>query len=290
MLDLIVGATPYSLDDGVYARYQGEDGTGMAPLHRLEERGPMQHGVTDRGYRLDPRHVRLYLEIEGVSRGDLYRKRETLIRLFKPSSDLKLRWTLDDVRQLDVRYVGEMSMDAAGQRVFSQRLTALFKADDPTFYDPDVQAVTFNLGGGGGAFYVPMSVPHEVGASEIDQTQAIDYTGSWRSYPQVRIVGPITDPVITNRSTGEKLDFSGVTIVGGDYYDIDLRYGHKSVVDSSGVNKIADLTADSDLATWHLAEPQDAGESRDNSIRVQGTNVTETTKVEISYYRRFLGR
>jgi hypothetical protein len=71
-------------------------------------------------------------------------------------------------------------------------------------------------------------------------------------------VGPITSPVITNAITGDKLDFTGTTIVGGASYTIDCRYGQKTVVDSAGANQISKLTSDSDLSTFCLLPDPDA--------------------------------
>jgi hypothetical protein len=111
------------------------------------------------------------------------------------------------------------------------------------------------------------------------------------TYPhKIRITGPITSPVITNETTNEKLDFGVNSIGAGVSWDIDLRYGVKSIIQAaSGVNKIQFLTEDSDLATWHIAaDPEVIGGA--NSIRVTGTAVTASTRVEISYLERYIGR
>jgi hypothetical protein len=149
--------------------------------------------------------------------------------------------------------------------------------------------VTFALGGGGGTMEVPTEVPTEIGASDINMTQAVLYTGTWYSFPQIRIEGPITDCVITNETTGEKLDFTGTTIADGDYYLIDTRYGRKSVIDSNGANKISKLTSDSDLATFHLEPPGAVAPDGSNSVRVEGSSIDAGTIVYMTYYRRYLG-
>ncbi len=291
MLDVIRAGTTYSLDDGTYCWLVGDAGWGMSPAHRLLERGPLQHGQTDRGFRLDPRTGTLVLFIQGTSRQDLYDKRDTLLRIFQSAGDaVSLRWTLDDVRQVDCFYAGEMGMSSDNRPGFNQRLAVTLLAPDPTFYDPAGDDLTFDLGGGGDALTIPLSVPFEVGASELDSINAVEYSGSWLTYPHlIRITGPITDPIVTNETTNEVLDFTGITIADADYYDIDLRYGIKSVKQEDGTNKIAELTEDSDLATWHIAaDPEAIGGS--NSIRVTGSSVTESTRVEISYFVRYIGR
>lgn len=119
-------------------------------------------------------------------------------------------------------------------------------------------------------------------------SKTITYTGSFLTYPTITITGPITDPVLTNVSTGEDLDFTGVTIAGGDTYTIDCRFGYKTVKNAAGVNKIADLTAASDLATFHLgADPEVSGGA--NAFTLTGTGTDANTTVTIAYNERFVG-
>lgn len=119
-------------------------------------------------------------------------------------------------------------------------------------------------------------------------SKTITYTGSFLTYPIITITGPITDPVLTNVSTGEDLDFTGVTIAGGDTYTIDCRFGYKTVKNAAGVNKIADLTAASDLATFHLgADPEVSGGA--NAFTLTGTGTDANTTVTIAYNERFVG-
>ena len=104
----------------------------------------------------------------------------------------------------------------------------------------------------------------------------------------VRITGPITDAVITNNATSEKLDFTGTTIAAGDYYEIDCRYGYKTVVDSTGANQIADLTSDSDLVSFHIAPDPEVGGGI-NSITITGTSITAATTAFVSGKTRLIG-
>jgi phage-related protein len=136
---------------------------------------------------------------------------------------------------------------------------------------------------------VPTVIPMTVGASTIDTSQSATYAGSFLSYPIIRITGPITDCIITNTSTGEILDFTGLTIAAGDYREIDCSFEHKTVVDSSGVNKLSDLVEGSDLATFHIADDLEVL-SGVNSISVSGSAVTLATRIDITYFTRFIGR
>lgn len=291
-VDIVVSGTAYSISDGVRCQHLGHDGVGMLPSHRLRQRGAMQHGVTDLGFWADPRTVSLVLLVEGTSLSDMWTRRATLLNLFKPSdSGISLRFTLDngDVRQLDCHHAGGLTMGSQDKMRYTQKVGVMLSAADPSFYDPTGESRTFALGGGTAAFEIPMEIPLAIGVSVLDQVTVIDYDGSWLTYPyRIRIVGPITDAVITNEATDEKLDFTGTTIAAGDYYDIDCRYAQKTVVDDEGANKIADLTNDSDLATWHLAPNPEVADGQ-NSVRVEGTAVTAATTVYIQWFNRYVG-
>ncbi len=122
----------------------------------------------------------------------------------------------------------------------------------------------------------------------LSASKTITYTGSFLTYPIITITGPITGPVLTNVSTGEDLDFTGITIAGGDTYTIDCRFGYKTVKNAAGTNKIADLTAASDLATFHLgADPEVSGGA--NAFTLTGTGTDANTTVTITYNERFVG-
>jgi len=125
-------------------------------------------------------------------------------------------------------------------------------------------------------------------AGSIGASKTITYNGSFLAYPIVTIIGPITDPVLTNVSTGEDLDFTGITIAGGDSYTIDCRFGYKTVRNAAGANKRADLTAASDLETFHLgADPEVGGGV--NAFTLTGTGTDSNTLVTVAYRERFVG-
>lgn len=285
--DIYVGSSSYSL------LVSAHDNLGMAPLHRLSERGPMQHGASDVGFRLDPRIFALGGLLRSEDEGDLHDLRNDLLTAIRPSATLRIVLTLlnGDVRAIDCH-----TIDAPLPRTYRSDTTLSevairFRAADPTFYHPVARFQVFGLAGTGDGMFVATEVPTEIGGSTLDQRVNTMYRGNFHSHPHlVRIEGPITDPVITNETTNEKLDFTGTTIAGGEHYDIDCRYGYKTVIDQDGANVIADLTDDSDLATFHL-RVRDAriGNASVNTFHVTGTAITPATSIRLVWYDRFLG-
>jgi hypothetical protein len=180
-------------------------------------------------------------------------------------------------------------MPQEGGEGFVTRVGLTFRAADPTFYDPDGDAATLVVGGGGDTFVVPMEVPHGVGASTLDASTIIAYAGTWRALPVIRVTGPISGWQITNDSTGETVKGkSGTKIESGDWYTLDLRYGHKTVTNSSGVSQIANIDPSSDLATLHIADDSEVSGGV-NSITVTGTGGSAATRVDIIYNARYVG-
>lgn len=113
-------------------------------------------------------------------------------------------------------------------------------------------------------------------------SQTIENEGNYPAFPVITIIGPIEDAVLTNTTTGETLDFTGVTIATGDTRVINCRYGYKTVKDLAGTNKIGDLTSSSDLATFRL-------EPGNNAFTLEGTGTNANTQVTINFYPRYLG-
>lgn len=293
-LTAIVGSTSYDLSDGAVRYHIANDGLGMAPVERLTERGPLQDGETAIGFRLTARTINLVLVIDGTDEAGYFTQRNALLNIFKPrTTPIKLRFTLPDasIRQIDTYYVNGMGLSSADKGAFgpySHKVGFQLVAPDPTWYDPTTIAVNFGITAASGTFAVPLAVPISVGSSTLNQTTTVTYTGTWKTFPTVTIYGPVANPVITNETTGDKLDFTGTTIANGDYFVIDTRYGYKTVVDSTGTNKIATLTDDSDLATFSLEADPDAPNGV-NSISVTGSSANTTTAVYLSYFNRYVG-
>ena len=293
---LIVDGTSYNLNDGTLAYLSDHDGLGLPPMHRLEDRGPEQHGSSDLGFRLDPRVFTLVFSAvtsrTGTRMSNYYDDRDTWLRYLRPLNDaLKWKFVLPtgDTRQIDCHTVQAPMPYKADGTPLLQRVAVQCKAADPTFYDPVQESVVFGVAGGGDGFDIPLVIPTEVGVSTLDDTKTIDYSGTWYAFPTIKIVGPITNCVITNTATDEKLDFTGTTIANGDYYEIDTRYGYKTVVDSSDANKIGDLTTDSDLGTFHLEPPMGGDASLPNVIQAEGSSITSVTEIYFRYYVRYIG-
>jgi len=291
-LTATVGGVTYTLHDvSGSLQWVGEDGWGMAPVRRITDRGPLQHGDSDIDFRLEPRLATLKLLAPASTLAGHWNIRSMLLQIFRPSNTaIQLLWGLDNgaQRAIDVHYAGDLSFPSEGRLGYTQTAVVQLRAADPTFYDPALQNVIYGVGGGGGAWAIPWAIPWSIGAATVDQTRSIAYLGSWRTYPIIVITGPLNSAVVTNVTTGDKLDFTGYNIAALDTLTIDCRAGVKTVVDAAGVNKIDKLSDDSDLQTFSLeANPEAPGGV--NSIHATGSAATSATEINLQYYTRYVG-
>jgi hypothetical protein len=277
-----LNGTNASLGD-LRLRYLGDQGFGLAPLHRITQRGPLQHGDSDIDFRLDPRIIQLPLVVEATTIDDGYTARAALMKIFSPSSGGGvLRITTDSYdRAIQCKTLGGLDFNVEPGTGYHVRTVAQLRASDPTWYDPTPVSGGATPAVEGTPTPVPLTIPWTVGAAAINSTLSITNAGTWRAFPIITAVGPITDLVITNTTTGDKIEVDG-TIGSGSTWTFDLSYGRKTVFDQDGVNQISSITADSSLATWSL-------EPGANSITVTGTSTGSSSSVSIVYYTRYIG-
>ena len=284
------GSAWTSITDGTISSLVAYDGLGLPPSHDITERGPSQHGDTYIDFRLDPRYITLVLGVTGTGYSNLLTKVRNLTSLVKHRNTvIPIRFTTDigDQRLINVVYREGLTLPLSVEGSYHYRMGIELKASDPVFSASSATTSTYDVDVGDDFFVVPTPVPTQMGQSFLDKTADITYDGTWRVFPTIRINGPITDCVIDNLTTDEKLDFTGTEIASTDYYDVDCTYPNKTVQNSASANKAADLTDDSDLVTFHLeADPDSA--SGINSMRVRGRSITSETSVVFTYTNLFV--
>lgn len=265
------------------------DGFGMPDVRRLTQRGPLQNGDTDVGFRLDPRIMRLAVIAYAGDEQGIINKRAALLGLLRPGNGgLILRWTYDGVsKQIDCHYAGGMTLPSTDWKLGHHRAVFELRAADPTWYMTDSTTITWANDGGGSGFTFPLPMPFTFGGSTINANQSVDLSNAnaWETFPTIYIYGRINSPIVTNQTTGDTLDFTGNNVGVGEYIVIDLAYGTKTVnLVSGGVstNWVSKLTTSSDLATFSL-------QPGENTVNLSGSNADSTTRVEMIYNERLVG-
>lgn len=441
----IVNGTSYTLNDRNPFDVVSVQGIGIAPTRRLTQRGPLQHGETDIGYRLDPRQINLVLAFATTQLSYADGLRDTIAHIFGPGHKVQLRCTRSDasVRQIDCYTVGLTDMPITDDdRVGAFQRTAIqLVAPNPLWYDPTAEQGSITPPGdwwlAAGAIEAANVITHEVNivsdvngnpwagsgwvahtqwsvvikASYVDDgndyqywmcydgafapptferklmavsasdkwiygsalhdgsvlnflagtanaTQRViavicngpdinlyadgilqwsapgigrflptgtriwgDYipgtfsyaaaynialspgqltalqaamdasfpelagvivnVGNADAFPVIQLQGEMQDPIITNVTTGEVLDFTGYDVPALTYNYINTAYGQKTVKGGDGTSLIDKLTSASDLATFHL-------QPGPNYITVQSASTLTAADVLFTFYKSYL--
>lgn len=110
-----VGDTTTQLNDENPFRVESIEGLSNSGIVRYEQRGPLQQGATDLGFRLRARMLTLNLLFYAATDALLDTYRDTLMATFKPLQDvsifLSMRRDDDEIRTLTCHTVGDIAID-----------------------------------------------------------------------------------------------------------------------------------------------------------------------------------
>ena len=260
------------------------DGVGMPVINRALEKSPLQHGASDRGFRLDVRQMILQIHLENEAEPETDATRDFITNVFAPTNEpLKLRVTRDDdaVRQIDCFVTGLVDYPQSIRKGAGQPITIPLVAPDPIFYDPTEQESTGSITSG-----------------TLDITINLDgYT--WDEWPIIEVTGPITDLTIIHSvqpggPTVEEITLDG-EIPSGETWTFDLRPGVKTLRrNSDSANRMSFVDPDtvSAFATMRIlstktATTYDPG-TVSNRFRFQGTSTDANSAASITWYKRYL--
>lgn len=136
-------------------------------------------------------------------------------------------------------------------------------------------------------FQIPLVAADNLAYSTTQQSSNITTTGTLNvvvagtanTWPTITIHGPITNPVVTNTLTGEKLDFTGITLGTSVSRVVDCK--RETIVDGSSVNKIGDL-----VPSTSTFFPLYQGNT--NPISLAGTGTGANTKLTVAFYNAYV--
>jgi len=274
-------------DGNNYALYSGQnpadllalDGAGVATIRRVTQRTPLQNGVTDRGFRLEPRKMTLALYISQPDELMADLMRDKLAYIFGPTiTPLKLLATrLDGAqRQIDCFVDGTVDFPQSERLGASQKVLVPLYAPDPTWYDPAQVSSTTSMS----------SMPVTTANYSTTGITADDW-------PVFNITGPVTNLVITHAPVGDTIDFTGTTIPGGETWVVDLRPGYKTVYrQSDNANRLYAVATASvryfgtlRMLNQKLAASYSVAYNR---FALTGSGTTGASSFVVKYYRRYL--
>lgn len=279
----------------------GMRGLGMPGITYLTQRGPFQDGVTPLGFKLEPRVVQLVHRRNGCSRSEYWAIRANLMDIFRPNRQVagefetgQLRIVQPDLTTRDLNVFVDTGPQFEGRDSgrwdeFSIQEAIQFIAHDPILYDPDENIFSFALPSGGiDELIYDITFPISFSSNASMETDTITYSGTYKSFPKLILIGPMTNPIIRNLSINAKIELD-MTIVAAQTVTIDLTLGVKSITDDMNNNLIGNLTIDSDLSGFYIA-PSPEAPAGVNSFGVWANAISSgVTAINIRYFDRYIG-
>lgn len=265
---------------------RAHDGFGAVPTPRVEDTAPLQHGVSDKGFKMPPRDIVLYVELFATSWENYYQLRDQLLRYFAPS-DRPGFLLVEEGGYSRFIYgfpVSGLGFEDSNREFQRQTVPIVIHCPDPLWVSNVYSSITVQGGGSLDVGEVPSAVPFTVGTSVMSVVETLTYEGSFESHPEtITIHGPITDPKITSNSTGGSIDFDGATLGANDIYTIELGHGKNKITDQNGANRIDKLSVTSDLTGFKLI-PQGP-----NTVTVTGSSISGATYVLFIWRDKYIG-
>ena len=210
------------------------------------------HGIHAGSDLLGGRRVPLTIGIRAASRSAARAALQTLQAAWRPTStDIELAWR-DDLGTF--RFVGRPRLADPNEDLVSAGVVDVecrFMATNP-FYEAAIPGSdTTSRTTAGSGFTPPFTPAFTLGAS-TDGTLRATNVGSADASWTARLEGPLTNPVITNLATRERLAFSangGLVLGAGEFVAIDAAA--RSVLLAGTASRRSQLSLDS--RWWSLA-------------------------------------
>lgn len=274
----------------VYETFPGN--FGAPPTNFIVRSGYKQDGSTEIAYILGEREFELeFWRADACNRIEYWQNRAALLEYFRPNRGGAMTMTVtrpdSTQRSLTVRATPGFVYEAMRNNDWNVRERISFRAFDPIWFDPATNALSVTASISNDLVF-PITFPIQFGPSGLLFTQAITYTGTWKSFPTLRLDGPYTHVTISNLTTGISIFFT-VAISAGQYRILDLMPGNQSLIDENGNDAFSDLGPTSNLVDFCLKpDPEVAGGTQMIQATFYGGS-NGVSAFTISYFAKYFG-
>lgn len=167
----------------------------------------------------------------------------------------------------------EVSGEVNANQPHSSRILLTLKTEYPFIVGQALNSEDVLLFNGGG-FAIPFAIPFDLSANGSNEV-VIENQGNVKAYPIIEIHGQITDPSITNATTGEVFSI-GTTVATGTYVEIDT-FNRVVTLQSAGTNYRQYFSGDFLTLV-----------SGNNTFRLTGTGTNGSEKAVIKFRHHFV--
>lgn len=301
-------------------RIRSHSGLGLEPLKFIEDFGPNQNGSTVRDWRINPRTLSLDIFLQGDyccgTRGEQLAELINIIRPNRGTTNDVPGWFrfLNDSEQLmeipvHVLQGPSGDFDYGGDIGKYQVLdTVQFYASDPIWREYEKKGLSVGIESAGICLESSILEVHGENnclASDISYIKTegdtclsastffihnldILYDGTWDGDQiDIRILGPMTNPIITNATLNKKIELDYV-LPSGNYIDVTIRPEYVTVIDNNGNNLVGTITSISDLVDFVIKSPGSITASGLNIIIISGVDSSEQSETHLEYWIRHI--
>jgi Phage tail protein len=256
------------------------NGVGEVEVDLQSQKSPYQDGDTHIDAVLKPRYINLEGEIIEISAPEIKKLRRELIKLCNPKLGLgKITLEMDgDIREIIGTPDGGVVFPERGENIY-QKFMITWKCSDPNWYDPKIEKRT--LASFVGGFSFPFSFPLSFG--EVGDFLEVENKGDVDTPVFVVFKGPLKNPVLENKTTGQKITVTQ-EIPAGESLEINTAFGKKSVIRvmENGTRVSAFNWVDPKSKLWQLIPGI-------NEISYSATDEAGNAAATIYFYNRYVG-
>lgn len=263
----------------------GPAGLLMPPVSLSSRELPLRAGSRLQGVRVATREFDLPLLIKAASLAAVVDTHEQLLTWVDPTrGDVAWRVTRPDGtrRELLCTYLagleGEETLENGVETWWEG--VATFRAHEPYWRDVDPTVWTYAVDALAGSWF-PMTFPVRLAGSQVFRVTGVVNSGSAEAYPTWTIVGPGTDPVLRNLTTGKHLGLA-LALAAGESLIVDTApLVELPIRDGGGNSRFDAVTSGSER--WPLIRGA-------NSLQIELTGANADSRVTLEYRRRWLRR
>lgn len=260
--------------------YQTHSGFGGADSEISSQRGAYQDGEILKSVYLTARRLSIQFYIIADSLRNIQVRRRLISRIFNSRAGLgTLIWTQEDGTEYAISCIAD-----SGSPSFTsdwsdkwQHVIVDFVAPDPCWYA--YPTTEMHLAGLSGGAVFPAEFPIEFATQGA--TRVVENLGGIPAPIRISIAGPITNPVLENLTTGQKLELT-LDVASGESVEIDTTYGalycRHIATDGTQTNAMPYLSDDSEF--WQI-------EPGENVITYSATS--GSAEVMITFASRYTG-
>ena len=154
-----------------------------------------------------------------------------------------------------------------------------FLAHDPTFYADEESVTEIPLGWlTGGGFAAPVVAPIYVqdGTVAADRPGWVTNAGDADAWPVIRITGPCANVTVIHAESGRTLALPTLTLLAGQWIEIDTRPGYRTVTRENGGNASTYLSPASRIDLFALPPGQ-------SEMRWTAFDNTQTARMRVTW-------